>query len=109
MQVHNGYTKNNTQYHHYRMSLLVLCIALNEDPPPLSLSLHVTRPIPLLSLAALCPGESQSQETQIQDLTDTLNSMSGDIMEVIEELRSGRKIKELLELITGNVFGAKQN
>lgn len=80
---------------------------LTEDTPSLALSLSLPRPISLLSLAALCPEDSQSQETQSTDLTDTLNTMSDGIMGAIDEfLTFGSGFKDLLKEIT-NIFEAK--
>lgn len=70
----------------------------------LSLPLHLPRAISLLSLAALCPEDAQSQETQSTDLTDTLNTMRENMMQVMEEFLTSRsKIEDLVKVITGNV------
>lgn len=74
----------------------------------LSLALHLPRPISLLSLAVLCPEDSQ--ETQNMDLTDNLKTMRESFLELMEDiLRGGRKIEDLMKAITGNVFETKPN
>lgn len=53
-------------------------------------------PISLLSLAAPCPEDSQSQETQTTDLTDTFKTMGDGLKDFLDELLRSR-IKDLNE------------
>ncbi|XP_075887636.1 uncharacterized protein LOC142891743 [Nelusetta ayraudi] len=67
--------------------------------------LGLPAPAVLNTETALCPEDSQSQETQTTDLTDTFKTMGDDIMRAMDEfLTSGSGIKDLIKLISSNVF-----
>lgn len=63
-----------------------------------------------LSYTGLCPVESQSQETQSKDITDIMNAMGSEVMNMLVETfnREGGA-GELLKIITSSVTETKEN
>lgn len=63
-----------------------------------------------LSLTGLCPEESQSQDTQSKDITNIMNAMGSEVMDVlVGTVNREGGVRELMELITSSVAEAKEN
>lgn len=63
-----------------------------------------------LSYTGLCPEESQSQETQSKDITNIMNTVGSDVMDMLVETfnREGGT-DELLKMISSGVTETKEN
>lgn len=75
--------------------------------------LHVLS-VPILftpsSNTGLCPEESQSQNTQSKDITNVMNAMGSEVMDIlVGTVNREGGVGELMNLIANGVAEAKEN